>query len=287
MADGAPTNKRTTGIRQRVLAHLAAVGAVEDPSGMASKELAQAVGYPRSSVAFAQLLSGMERAGLIERHVRGKRTYRIALAKPGRLDSPLGGGWRGMPGGDNGAARRIDEGDQVPERRPRRFEPSSFATAAFPTPRGLSTADGSPARVPGASEPPGDTIDYDELARRLLAEVARQLATETAGAERDESRQWPTRRVAALERTVSSIKQELTTSRSALVALTEENAQLKRQLAAARRDLALFHERSKRLQSGGRLGEAEVALLERLLSPPAAGHSQQALHVPSANTDAS
>ena len=43
--------------------------------------LAAAVGYPGSSVAFAQLLTGMERAGLIERDVRGKRTYRIA---PGR-----------------------------------------------------------------------------------------------------------------------------------------------------------------------------------------------------------
>jgi len=32
-------------------------------------------------VAFAQLLSGMERDGLIAREVRGKRTYRITLSK--------------------------------------------------------------------------------------------------------------------------------------------------------------------------------------------------------------
>jgi hypothetical protein len=37
-------------------------------------------------VAFAQLLSGMERDGLISREVRGKRTYRITLsASPARL----------------------------------------------------------------------------------------------------------------------------------------------------------------------------------------------------------
>jgi hypothetical protein len=37
-------------------------------------------------VAFAQLLSGMERDGLISREVRGKRTYRITLsATPARL----------------------------------------------------------------------------------------------------------------------------------------------------------------------------------------------------------
>lgn len=49
---------------------------------MASTRLAEAVGYPGSSVAFAQLLSGMERDGLISREVRGKRTYRITLSSP-------------------------------------------------------------------------------------------------------------------------------------------------------------------------------------------------------------
>jgi hypothetical protein len=49
---------------------------------MASTRLAEAVGYPGSSVAFAQLLSGMERDGLIRREVRGKRTYRITLSSP-------------------------------------------------------------------------------------------------------------------------------------------------------------------------------------------------------------
>lgn len=49
---------------------------------MASTRLAEAVGYPGSSVAFAQLLSGMERDGLISREVRGKRTYRISLSAP-------------------------------------------------------------------------------------------------------------------------------------------------------------------------------------------------------------
>jgi hypothetical protein len=59
---------------------------------MASTRLAEAVGYPGSSVAFAQLLSGMERDGLISREVRGKRTYRIALSAPvaaGRAAEPL------------------------------------------------------------------------------------------------------------------------------------------------------------------------------------------------------
>jgi len=68
------------GTRDRIVAHLALVAEVADGTGMASTRLAEAVGYPGSSVAFAQLLSGMERDGLISREVRGKRTYRIALS---------------------------------------------------------------------------------------------------------------------------------------------------------------------------------------------------------------
>jgi hypothetical protein len=72
--------RRAVGTRDRIIAHLALVAEVTDGAGMASTRLAEAVGYPGSSVAFAQLLSGMERDGLISREVRGKRTYRIALS---------------------------------------------------------------------------------------------------------------------------------------------------------------------------------------------------------------
>jgi hypothetical protein len=72
--------RRAVGTRDRIIAHLALVAEISDRAGMASTRLAEAVGYPGSSVAFAQLLSGMERDGLISREVRGKRTYRIALS---------------------------------------------------------------------------------------------------------------------------------------------------------------------------------------------------------------
>ncbi len=74
--------RRAVGTRDRIIAHLALVAEVADRTGMASTRLAEAVGYPGSSVAFAQLLSGMERDGLIKREVRGKRTYRITLSAP-------------------------------------------------------------------------------------------------------------------------------------------------------------------------------------------------------------
>src|SRR5215831_13228033 len=74
--------RRAVGTRNRIMSHLALTGEIRDEAGMASTVLAAEVGYPGSSIAFAQLLSGMERSGLIEREVRGKRTYRIT-AVPG------------------------------------------------------------------------------------------------------------------------------------------------------------------------------------------------------------
>src|SRR5713226_3850183 len=71
--------KRAVGTREHIVAYLTELHELFDANGMASTRLAAAVGYPGSSVAFAQLLSGMERSGLIEREVRGKRTYRISL----------------------------------------------------------------------------------------------------------------------------------------------------------------------------------------------------------------
>jgi hypothetical protein len=71
--------KRATGTREHVVAFLTEAGELYDKDGLASTRLAEAVGYPGSSVAFAQLLSGMERSGLIVREVHGKRTYRITL----------------------------------------------------------------------------------------------------------------------------------------------------------------------------------------------------------------
>src|SRR6476646_9415527 len=113
--------KRAVGTRERIVAYLTEAGSRADVNGMASTQLAAAVGYPGSSVAFAQLLSGMERSGLIEREVRGKRTYRISLGsaqvggtmRAGEMGPAFGGvgaaGGAGMAG-VAGAARAIAAG---------------------------------------------------------------------------------------------------------------------------------------------------------------------------------
>jgi hypothetical protein len=81
--------KRAVGTREHIVAYLAEVHELFDAHGMASTQLAAAVGYPGSSVAFAQLLSGMERSGLIRRDVRGKRTYRISLGSADLTNADL------------------------------------------------------------------------------------------------------------------------------------------------------------------------------------------------------
>ena len=146
--------KRAVGTREHIVAYLAEVHELLDANGMASTQLAAAVGYPGSSVAFAQLLSGMERSGMIKRDVRGKRTYRIGLGPAERGGGPASSAEAAETGLINGAAR--------------------------------SETVGSGGAGSGGVGAAG--FDYDELARRLLTQVVRRLAaTETEGGEPDPS----------------------------------------------------------------------------------------------------
>jgi hypothetical protein len=141
--------RRAVGTRERIAAHLLAVGEITDSTGMASTRLAEAVNYPGSSVAFAQLLSGMERDGLISREVRGKRTYRITLT------------------GSGGAARP----GLVAQTAVAQAAVSQAGRAAA-----LAAAKGPQAGFPAE-------FDYDELARRLLIQVLRRLTAAPADLE--------------------------------------------------------------------------------------------------------
>ena len=224
--------RRAVGTRDRIISYLGSVSDVTDPSGMASTRLAEAVGYPGSSVAFAQLLSGMERDGLITREVRGKRTYRIILApgvQPGRGRAGDAGGL-----GAHGAEAR------------------SAAGSAMPAVIGLPSV-----MVPA--------FDYDELARRLLIQVIRRLATPPEGQ----------------EGVVADLERELTVARDRASSLTAENRKLREQLRqvqssldAARRTLDADDVDSGMGEGfngsgpvAGELSDAEVVLLERLVSP--------------------
>ena len=218
------------------MAYLAEAGELYDANGMASTQLAAAVGYPGSSVAFAQLLSGMERSGLIAREVRGKRTYRIGL----------------------GPARAVG---------PARVVSGVGAGTAVP---GVPAVSGAGAAGLGAAGPGVAGFDYDELARRLLVQVVRRLAAADPEADPPEAPPAPDQPASpeqlALQETVSSLEYELATAWTKHGKLAEENVRLREQLKAARRSLALAAEQVRRLPAGTDLNDSEVVLLQRLLT---------------------
>ena len=246
--------KRAVGTREHIVAYLTEINELFDANGMASTQLAAAVGYPGSSVAFAQLLSGMERSGLIEREVRGKRTYRISL----------------------GSAHAIGSGGAV-----RASAVPGIALAAGVRGIGGGISAGG---VGGEAGSNGVDIgaagfDYDELARRLLVQVVRRLAAaepEASHSTPDRSVPDPDRSVpdpdrsvpdrSVLQETVSGLEYELATAWTKHGKLAEENARLREQLRAAQRSLALAAERVRRLPVSTDLDRSEVVLLQRLLA---------------------
>jgi hypothetical protein len=203
--------RRAVGTRDRIIAHLSAITEIADSTGMASTRLAEAVGYPGSSVAFAQLLSGMERDGIIAREVRGKRTYRITLS------------------------------GEAPAKRAR----TADGAGAF---AGAAAAIGADPAGPAAAG-----FDYDELARRLLIQVVRRLATPPTD----------------LEQTVAGLERELATAWTRHGTLTAENVRLREQLRETQRTLELLRQRTPRLEITDELNKTEVVVLERLLAPEA------------------
>ena len=271
--------KRAVGTREHIIAYLTEVNELFDANGMASTQLAAAVGYPGSSVAFAQLLSGMERSGLIEREVRGKRTYRISLG----LAHAIGPGGAARSAGYPEVAMAVGTG--------------GTAGAGGPGGVGIGAGSGIGAGVGiGAA-----AFDYDELARRLLVQVVRRLAAaEPEAGHLDRSAPeglapdgagsagpglagsagaglagsglagaGPDRVGAdwlALQETVSGLEYELATAWTKHGKLAEENVRLREQLRAAQRSLALAAERIRRLPAGTDLDRSEVVLLQRLLA---------------------
>jgi hypothetical protein len=226
--------RRAVGTRDRIIAHLAATDEIADPTGMASTRLAEAVGYPGSSVAFAQLLSGMERDGLIAREVRGKRTYRITLADgaAAAARSGLATSLAAGPGAGPGGAIR----------------PGPPAASGSGGRGGL---DGDGRRLPSAPAMAPAGFDYDELARRLLVQVVRRLAATPAD----------------LQQTVAALELELATAWSRHGTLTAENVRLREELVRTQRDLDSARELNRKAADSDELSDAEVVLLEGLLTP--------------------
>jgi len=232
--------RRAVGTRDRIIAHLAAVDEIADPTGMASTRLAEAVGYPGSSVAFAQLLSGMERDGLIAREVRGKRTYRITLADGAAAARP-------------GLARMAAGPEAVPGTAIRPGPPTVSGSG------GRAELDGNGKRLPSLPALAPAEFDYDELARRLLVQVVKRLAATPA----------------VLQQTVAALELELATAWSRHGTLTAENVRLREELVRTQRDLDSARDLNRKAAVSDDLSEAEVVLLEGLLTQELGSEGQE------------
>ena len=262
--------KRAVGTRERIIAYLTEAGSLADVNGMASTRLAAAVGYPGSSVAFAQLLSGMERSGLIERVVRGKRTYRISLGSVQPGGTALAGGavLAGGPGRGGGPGHAPGPFGNN-HRAGGRGAPSPEAGAAAGAGGAAAGAGGAAAGAGGGALAGADGFNYDELARRLLVQVVRRLAA--ADGEASPPEHPAPADQSALQQTVTGLEYELATAWSKHGKLAEENVRLREQLSAAQRSLALAAEQVRRLPVSTGLDNSEVALLQRLLAPDGSG----------------
>ena len=240
------------GTREHIIAYLTEVNELFEANGMASTQLAAAVGYPGSSVAFAQLLSGMERSGLIEREVRGKRTYRISLGPAHAIGSgraagipevamAVGGAGAGEVGGGIGAAG-FDYDELA-----RRLLVQVVRRLAAAEPQASQLDRSGPDRLAS------DGLAPDRLAADRLA--ADRLTADRLAADR-----------LALQETVTGLEYELATAWTKHGKLAEENVRLREQLRAAQRSLALAAERVRRLPVSTDLDRSEVVLLQRLLA---------------------
>ena len=239
--------KRAVGTREHIIAYLTEVNELFDANGMASTQLAAAVGYPGSSVAFAQLLSGMERSGLIEREVRGKRTYRISLG-PAHAIGP--GRAAGVP--EVVMAVGVAGAGEVG---------SSIGAAGFDYDELARRLLVQVVRRLAAAEPEASQLDRsgpDRLASDGLAPdrlAPDQLASDGLAPDR-----------LALQETITGLEYELATAWTKHGKLAEENVRLREQLRAAQRSLALAAERVRRLPVSTGLDRSEVVLLQRLLA---------------------
>lgn len=242
------SRKRAVGTREHIVAHLAGTRELLDPGGMASTRLAAAVGYPGSSVAFAQLLSGMERSGLIERDVRGKRTYRIGLGPIAAAGTDADADADAYTDQPAGADADADAGAEL-------------AGVDADEAAGVEAGAGAGGELAG--------FDYDELARRLLGQVVRRLAGTApggaaAGPAAPAAAAAPD--LAVLRETVAGLEYELADAWTKHGKLAEENVKLREQLRTAEQSLALARESLRRLPIAADLDSTEVLVLQRLLA---------------------
>jgi hypothetical protein len=230
----APTEKR-----QQILNYLRVNGAIVDPSGLAARQLGEAIESNSTSSGLAQLLAAMERSGQIHREVRGKRTYLIALGPaPGRAS---------VEGGRGGEAVAVPS---------TAGEPARSARARL----------GAEALVP--VDLVGADVDYDELALALLRRVARSLTETSEAGASNLGTARAQRRIVNLERRINEMERTQARAHAENAQLSEENTDLRTRLEAASQTIDTLMGQLDQRRGGSvarqRLDAGDIAVLDRL-----------------------
>jgi hypothetical protein len=145
---------RDQSVRNRIVEYLAQQGAVVDSSGKATSVLKKAIAYEGTDAGFTQVVAAMAKAGLLNRQIRGKRTYRISNNANG-----------GVRGAVAGAGSDTGSGHEGP------MDYDELAAALL-------------AQVTRAAAAPTDTSESASWARRRLE----QLEARNAALQRDVAR---------------------------------------------------------------------------------------------------
>jgi hypothetical protein len=199
---------RDQSVRNRIVEYLTQQGGIEDSSGRATSVLKQAISYEGTDAAFTQVVAAMAKAGVLNRQIRGKRTYRITYNAKGAAQAA--------------ASSSMAVGGDGP------MDYDELAAALL-------------AQVARAAAAPSDTSEAATWARRRLE----QLEARNASLQRDIARANAEAESIAAER--DALKAQLEAAQHNLSLLTERLQEPRRpQGRAAERlapdDQALLHQ---------------------------------------------
>jgi len=239
----AASDRRGSELRRRILACLSK-GEIRDEGGRATSILAKEIGYSGTTPAFAQLLAGMEKAGLIERQVKGKRTYLIR-AKGSVEEAP------------QGSIRPL-------------YAPELESQPKSKAPEQAGSQEGATSGIPAWLQDPDEAAS--SLLKALLRQLGAALGQEATPSPEPRQVAAPTRllrQVHSLERQVSELERELARTRAERSRLAEENAELQARLEAAERNISLLerHSRPRMARAAANLDPDEVAILRSFIAP--------------------
>jgi hypothetical protein len=147
-------------VRNRIIEYLTEHGSVADSSGKATSVLKQAISYEGTDAGFTQVVAAMAKAGLLDRDIRGKRTYRISHSAG--ANGAHGVAANGAHGANGAAPRRAATDADTAESGSMDYDELAAALLA---------------RVARVAASPTESADSTTWARRRLEQLEARNAT--------------------------------------------------------------------------------------------------------------